>query len=556
MANSHILSAFWSISFGKIAYVLLLCLLIVLLAREVYSVLFDQTLYVGNFEYFADGKASPEQTKSFPAHILGQHQLLRSALIEENRRREKATKAPAGTNLHRGLPSSLPEVARWSSLLTDAEIKVQGFDIGKLLSLLRAWVTPPAEITGFVEKSGSVVRASVTYPQRQSSYPGLTDPFETGQLSGEGSAAFAIAASLVWTQAAEADEDFRKIPRDVFVTWALAWWDYRLLRGREALGQVWSDDDKIRWRQARTLVERLMPKAGSYPEIWSLHADIIEVIPRALQTDEKLRTEAERKDDSGVVQQDRKKYAEAAGIATAITAAKQVEAAQDSKQVAPLNMQLVSETVKKVYADTTNVYPGRPIWIRKVVATAGSGSPMTSSVTATAIVIDAGQKKLLLPDYALFDATDDATYEFSLSASGSVIATAKKSDLVPPPNSVPGSAPGVFNGFLLAPLKASVNASNVIATASTTLTTFGPVPAVDKSLKVATSRGVATARMVAQTSTFAIVEPRVTGAGDGGAPVLDEQGRLVAMAYAGSEKQDQFAALQWLFEQKKLQLAP
>jgi histidine kinase/DNA gyrase B/HSP90-like ATPase len=32
--------------------------------------------------------------------------------------------------------------------------------------------------------------------------------------------------------------EFAKIPREVFVAWALTWWDYRQIRGREALGQL------------------------------------------------------------------------------------------------------------------------------------------------------------------------------------------------------------------------------------------------------------------------------------------------------------------------------
>jgi hypothetical protein len=103
--------------------------------------------------------------------------------------------------------------------------------------------------------------------------------------------------------------ELRKIPRDVFVNWALVWWDYRLLRGRDALGQEWGEEDKKRWKQSRTLADRLVPKANAYPEIWRLRADIIDVIPKKLQDDKAFRSDAEIKNDKEALSDDRRKYA-------------------------------------------------------------------------------------------------------------------------------------------------------------------------------------------------------------------------------------------------------
>ncbi len=202
-----------SLTFAKFAYVLIIALLIVVLFRELYGVHWNNTLYVGNFDYFTDGKPNSEQSKSFPAYVQGQHQLLRAALIEENRRRESAENLP-GIRYHRSLPSDLPEAARWTSILVDADLKVQGFDIGKVLSTLRARVSPPAQINGFVEKSGELVRAAVNYPPRNLADGQHTpsSPFETGVLNGDASTALAIAASIVWTQAAEVDKGFEEFP--------------------------------------------------------------------------------------------------------------------------------------------------------------------------------------------------------------------------------------------------------------------------------------------------------------------------------------------------------
>src|SRR5207249_8823317 len=108
----------------------------------------DHSLYVGQFQYFVDGESDDAQAKAFPAHILGQHQLLRSALIEERRRRaqERQVSAPATAEVYMGLPSSLPDIARWQTVLSDLELKIQGFDLGKLLGQLRTSISPPDEI--------------------------------------------------------------------------------------------------------------------------------------------------------------------------------------------------------------------------------------------------------------------------------------------------------------------------------------------------------------------------------------------------------------------------
>jgi hypothetical protein len=64
---------------AKIIYTTILVGLIGILARELYTIWGDNSLYVGQFQYFVDGKSDDAQSKAFPSHILGQHQLLRSA---------------------------------------------------------------------------------------------------------------------------------------------------------------------------------------------------------------------------------------------------------------------------------------------------------------------------------------------------------------------------------------------------------------------------------------------------------------------------------------------
>src|SRR5262245_15095236 len=215
------LDVLWAIPLAKIIYSIILFGLAVMLLREVYTIWADRNIYVGNFAYFVDGRSDDEQSKKFPVNVLAQHHMLRSALIDELHRREEGQKENvAGTpEVYRHFLPSFTDVTQWKSAISDLELKVQGFDIGRLLSQLRAWVTPPTEITGYVEKIGGVIRASVSIP------PGVVSGdsdatasrFETGPLSSDSSTALAIAANIAWLQAARHDPKFVEVGRDTFV---------------------------------------------------------------------------------------------------------------------------------------------------------------------------------------------------------------------------------------------------------------------------------------------------------------------------------------------------
>src|ERR1041384_1339458 len=97
-----LLNILGTIPVGKLAYSAVLLALVIFLAREVYGIWFDSRLYVGKFEYFAEGKADADQTSAFPRHVIAQHHLLRSALLEEVARRQQERPAglPAGAEVY------------------------------------------------------------------------------------------------------------------------------------------------------------------------------------------------------------------------------------------------------------------------------------------------------------------------------------------------------------------------------------------------------------------------------------------------------------------------
>jgi hypothetical protein len=523
---------------AKVVYTIALIGLIAFLARELYGLWFDNRLYVGDFQYFVDGKNDDTQGRSFPTHILGQHQLLRSALVEENIRRKQQSNLLAATpsaDVYRGLPSSLPEITRWQLVLSDVELKVQGFDFGKLFTALRTWISPPKELRGFVEKAGTNLRATVNWPPRQvKGGSAVITPFETGYLAGDSSVALAVAASIVWLHAADADAAFAKIPRDVFVAWVLAWWDCRYLQGQKALKQTPSEDDKKKWKQARRLIETIIEKAATYPEIWKVRADIIDAAPDGTMADAN-----EAKKEQELAKSDRKSYADAMGLAPVIALATALK----------LEPKGALEAAGKIVAADRTVQPSRQIWARREA----DKEPARVAITATAIVLARdGSARLLLPDFALLSSQADDFTEYRLSPDGPVVARAQRSDLVYPSN-----VSGAKNGLLLARVEGNAGRNNTIAGDVPRLegVTALPPPGTDVTLFAVGRKH--TTRVRSLDGMFAATE-RITGPGDAGAPLLDVSSRLMAMAHSSGPglAESRFLSVNWIFEQEGLRLAP
>jgi len=165
-------------------------------------------------------------------------------------------------------------------------------------------------------------------------------------------------------------------------------------------------------------------------------------------------------------------------------------------------------------------------------------------VTATAIVIDrAGKHKILLPDYALM--LNDT--EYALSPAGPLIARASKPDVV---------LSDIDRGVVLASIDSGVNTSNVLST-SAELKEIGSLPPIGSQLTLITNRRSANGVLRRTKGLFAVTTERITEPGEGGAPVLDSSGHLVAMGYAGTERgESELLSLKWAFDKAGLRLAP
>lgn len=532
-----------SLPYAKLLYVVIIAFIICVLAREIYVVMFDKTVYIGRFEYFSDGKASEENAKGFPSYILGQYQLLRLALGEQRRQQEASSQQSNGFELRRQLPLTLPGLSAWTSSLADAEIKIQGFDIGKTLTFLRTWVAPPSEITGYVEKTSDGSRALMTWPTAAMTVDGdLGRSFDTGILTDDTSAAFAVAAGIAWSYAAAEDKKFRNIPRSVFVKWALAWWDYRALVGRLRVPPEFSDSDKRHWKQARALMEMLIPEAPRFAEIWRLRADIINVAPKEIGDKGVYAKQSDFDLDQKLATQDRLNYALNSTIPNFISVVSKILPTVPSGA-----LQQALNLTAKTAVDLNSVRPGRTVWVRPVRPSSVAGQAADVSLTATAVVDQGGVKKLLLPDYAVLGNDSDVAFEIRVAPDGPVVAHAQRTDLV----SLSDLPAKIGISVLLAPL--SGTATSAPATAAK-FTEVAAVPGPNTTVTLVTDTTRLEAKATGTEDGFIVVQPRITAPGLGGAPILDQNGHLVAMAYSATKSESRLLPLKALFDRLGLKL--
>lgn len=500
---------------AKLVYSVLLIALACVLVREVYIVWWDSQFYVGKFQYFADGKLDDDAGKSFSQNILAQHHMLKSA----NRDDSSSPSSPSDTSLTPAggqaevlvLPT-LADVTQWKSALSDVELKIQGFDFGKVLSAVREWVSPPAEVGGYVEKVGNVVNISVSLPRgvRSGQDKSGAIQFYSGPFADDATAAFAVAASIIWVQASQQSDKFKNIPRSLFVSFMLALREYRILRTHIDAGIPLTDDDKKHRKAAQDQVDKLTASAKDLPEIWLLQSRLI----GAIGPDETLSDSEAQKASTA-----QRNYLAQLGS----PAAAHVVAAATG----------VAENVVRL---------GKPIWLR---GPPGSGV-VERGVTVTAIVEVNGAQMILAPGYVLSD-FGGGDIEISLDASGKPVLTTRYADVIQKKNA---------NGdtVVLIPLKSArfsnSPSDNPASPPIKEIADVVPTPNKASPLVVRqiSSHGIVRAEIVDIKNGVAITNARVTGPGDGGAPILDSENRLIAMAYLGIEDHSGFLLLKWLVD--------
>jgi hypothetical protein len=278
-------------SLAKIAYSAVLVAVIWFFVQELRRVWFDDQTYLTVASYFVDGKADTARATAFGGHVLAQHHRLAYDLrAEEKVAHNKANDKVAD------LVDMLPlKVSKIGGIALPAspqklEMKIQGFDVGGLLEKLRSWVSPVDELETMVEArgtgaSGGWTEAAVSWPMAPAWGEGSMAPlryFTTSRSANDEEAAAEIAGTLLWAALGSKEPAIRPIPRDEFVSWLLAWRRYREVRDLKVPPPKLSDANKALLVMAGTQIKPYLERTPRFAEFWRLAANLVALHPDSI----------------------------------------------------------------------------------------------------------------------------------------------------------------------------------------------------------------------------------------------------------------------------------
>ncbi len=542
---------------AKVAYTVILAGIVVLCVSEGHKIWFDRSPVLAVFDYSKDGAAAPASGEGFTRGIQQQQSLLRGIYEGRGQIRTNRILPQAAGQQFAGL-SVTPELR--TSDLSELKIEAQGINLTAILGRLRNWIRQPNEIRGRVDEVGG--RYHVYAEWRQAKAAGGQGKRHYSEIHTEtGRAIFEVAARLLWQDIGAlsdapplAQRLIDKVTEDNFVKFMRAWVTYQThaaARGR----QENLDPYKAQLETAINDADNLVSQNVDFPLVYNLAA--------------RLHLEA-----TAFTDMDAEEQAEVRGLAARYVRSmaalglpdpetEQYFAALDKNDQAAQRVATAQTTIApSVTVSTATVAPSpapaattpgappatpaqpAPAVPARAVALAGASigpEGVSTAASACCIAQDAAGKRFLLT----------ADYLFSPELQGR-----KAKPVVISPAALDGGTEPIgalsrvrdldpAAGVALIALDPDVEARNEIPGVGL-VTETAPFPGIGETVrlfgrsselrsgKVLLEMDVPMQKQSAITSAMVPVE-RISGPGDGGAPVVDSLGRLVGMAYAGSE---------------------
>jgi hypothetical protein len=522
---------------AKSLYTAILLAIVFLCASELYRLWFDRSPVLATFEFVdADGSLKTESGKSFTNRLVQQeHRLigmLRRQSSDQSIVTEEATIQFQDLRIADLNTSELDEI----------KIEAQGFNLTDLLSKLRNWFLQPNEIRGRIDKVGNGFHVFAEWRSRTVGTGDDGRRFYNRVLEDQDRASFDLAARLIWQNIVDMREPgplvgsiTQNFSPDEFAAFMRAWSDYQLLVPRK---DQLTNDDRIALRNAIGVTDDLLGRDKTYPPLYNLAANLtlLEKGPEGMTAGERDR----------VRELLRRYLAELAalGLGEDDAAKKNLAALEVARPAAARVAEAVGEAAGR--ASAMGVPATRVALAGASIAPEG----IQTAASACCIVRDAdGGRYLLTADYiftrgpgevVLSPAAVDSTAvnrigifarRYLLRPSPVGMALIRLDDNVEGVNEIPEL--GAFADVAEMP---QPGAMVQLFGRSSTLRTG----------KVLDDRPAGMAGLVAT--------ERISEAGDGGAPVLDEQGRLVGMAYAASKEVSGVLPLAPIFSELQLTL--
>lgn len=539
---------------AKLAYSVILAAIALVCLSELFKVWADRSQILAVFEYNRDGAQVEADGRAFTQRLLQQQALLHRLLqpsreASGNGAPSRNGQAPAQDSGAARLelaslqlpPLQLPELQ--GSGLEQLQIEVQGLKITDILSRLRNWIRQPGEIRGRIDQVGDEYHVFAQWPSSTGG-PQFYNRVAT-DLQG---ASFHLASSLLWqqieehggTRSALVQSMIDSFSADQFAQFVAAWMVYRRHAERtEAGGRPEQLDSAI------ADLDRLMANEPPFPEVYNLAANL-----RLLRTRPEEMSDTDRARVRGLLATYLDRLA-ALDLENA-TARQQLAALEPaSRAAARVAVAAASraEPAQQQQQQQQAVAPGRRPPLQ--VALAGASiSPLGVQTAASAccVVQDRAGRRYLVTAAYLF---------------------AQGGDIVVSPAQIDGDAQRIGRlerrypegdqaTIALIRLDDDVVGANEIPNIGT-FTTLGEVPAEGIVRLYGRSSQLREGQILSGTPPpmpGLVAAERISEPGDGGAPVLDQAGRLVGMVYAGSQQVTGILPLAALFDELGLTLLP
>ncbi|UEM21636.1 hypothetical protein JL100_002360 [Skermanella mucosa] len=508
-------------SFGvwaKLFYTGLLLLLATALLRESWRLWFDRTVAIGQFTSQADG-AAIQVDDAFTRRVLQTHALFKQRLAEEPERRRRLELANRLLADIAVMPIDVPPVQDSRSLLSDVQASVQGVNIGAILQSLRNWVSPPNEITGHLAQVNGAVRLMASWPEPLR-LPSGTLAVDQIHISGQGDpgeVSIGLVCRIVYAQTRKSgsqgsDVPYPDVSEEVFCTWARLWWELRNIVDRNdplsAAGYA------AQVAPLRQQLDAIIAQGTKFPEFYLMRAEIIELAP----------TDQKKAGDIALAAQDLTRY-------TGLLPKSVIESARNQQAEAPAPPQAAAP----VPESAVDYQPPPSLGVAEI------GPGRNARVTMTALVQDArGKRFVVLPDYAWVERP---------GAGGSVpgveiFQPGRKEPIGRIVGRIADKGPGiVLAEVLAADLKGGPERFALADPAAGDMVgvQVAEAPGMPGEIRMARLSEVAVdiGGKSSGSGKF-LAADKITRPGDGGAPVLNEAGEVVAMAYASSDRQSYF----------------
>ncbi len=263
--------------------------------RELWTVWFDDRVFVGKFDV-ATATADAD-SKLFPAQIVGSQKLLVNQ-IKDYQSQGSPDQAADVTYLLPGMtPLNIPSTA-----LPGVDITYQGVNFTSIFGTLRKSFLSPNEVSGSVTTRGGSYQATVEWPDAPrpaSSKVAAPTAFRTPPLPSLQDAADFVACSMSWATAAHRDAKVAAWPRAQFCEWSGGLGDYFAYSAKASTAKGLDEEETARLRLRAARLRTHYADPAVFAELYRLRADLLDLLP------EKARTQPELVE----AQEDRLRYA-------------------------------------------------------------------------------------------------------------------------------------------------------------------------------------------------------------------------------------------------------